>query len=101
MEPPATNRPTFSRYFGQLWRVVFASSAVLGLLLGVLVLLSEGGQANFTLDFDATLEDALIAAVVVPLAAVPVFVVLSPLSFWIYRLLHRRNAAVDAEPPDA
>lgn len=76
-------------YIKQLSKYVLSSSIVLGLIVGISLLYA--GEA--TMDVDLTLEfgafDGLLWIVGLPLLSILVFVILSPLSFWIHRLISR------------
>jgi len=78
-------------YIKQLSKYVLSSSIVLGLIVGISLLYA----GETTMDVDLTLEfgafDGLVWIVGLPLLSTLVFVILSPLSFWIHRLMSRNR----------
>ena len=82
---------SFGSYIKQLSKYVLSSSIVLGLIVGISLLVA----GETTLDADLTFEfgtfDGVLWIVALPLLSLLVFVILSPLSFWIHRLMARQN----------
>jgi galactitol-specific phosphotransferase system IIC component len=78
---------------------VLSSSFVLGLILGIslLVIGETSMKVNGSLDFAAF--DGLWVIVALPAASMILFVLLSPLSFLVHKLLTRRRDKIP--PPDA
>ena len=78
-------------YIKQLSKYVLSSSIVLGLIVGVSLLY----VGETTMDVDLTFEfgafDGLLWIVGLPLLSILVFVIFSPLSFWIHRLISRNR----------
>lgn len=79
----------FSTYLRRLWRVVLSSSLAAGLVFGALAFLLAGSTFHINADIDLSRLSALVLIVGLPLAAMAFFLLLSPLSFWIFRRLPR------------
>ena len=78
---------SFGNYLKQLVRVVLSSSLALGVVLGVLVFIAgeTTAEINLTLDFEAI--DGLWMILGSPALFILVFLLLSPISFFIHELL--------------
>jgi len=87
-----TNRISFSGYIKQLCIVVLSSSFVLGLILGVTFLVIGETSMNVDGDIEFGALDGLWLIIALPLVSVLVFVLLSPLSFLIHKLLSKSRA---------
>lgn len=81
---------TYGHYLKQLCKYVLSSSVVLGVISGVAMLVAGDGSMN--LDFDFGALDGLSVIIGLPLISVLVFVILSPLSFWIHKLLSKKES---------
>jgi hypothetical protein len=79
----------FGSYIKHLVKIVLASSLALGLVLGVSIFLSGETSMNLTVDFDAV--DGVWVILGLPVLSVLVFSLLSPLSFFIHKLLSKRT----------
>ncbi len=66
---------------------MFSSSVALGLVIGVAILATGETSANFDIGLELERIDSLWVAFGLPLLAVVVFLILSPLSVFVYRLL--------------
>lgn len=80
---------SYLTYVKQLAQFVLSSSLVLGVLVGAVFLVTGEGSMNIDMDFDFGALDGLSAAFGIPLVAVVLFTLLSPVSFWIHRLWAR------------
>ena len=90
---------SYSSYVKQLCKYVLSSSLVLGLILGISVFVAGEGSINADLDFDFEGLDGLWLILGLPLVSVVVVALLSPLSFFLHKLLSKRdseNVAPDA-----
>lgn len=82
---------SYRAYLIQLCKYVLSSSIVLGVIIGVAVLIAGEGSMNLDMDFDFGAFDGISVIFGLPLIAVLSFVLLSPLSFWIHKLLAIRE----------
>ncbi len=78
---------SFSSYLKQLVRVVLSSSLALGLVLGILTFIGGDttAEVDLTLDFEAI--DGLWMILGTPVLFILVFLLISPISFFIHALL--------------
>ena len=83
------NALTFGHYIKQLCKIVFSSSLALGLILGIIFLLIGETTMNVDGDLDFGTFDGFWLILAVPLVSILVFVLLSPLSFFIHKLLSK------------
>ena len=83
---------TFSSYIKQLLLVSTAVSLALGLVIALSLLIFGGTTAEIDLTFDFGRFDGLWFLIGLPLVSLLVLILLSPLSYWIYRLLQRPNS---------
>jgi hypothetical protein len=83
---------SFGSYIQQLCKIVLSSSLVLGLVLGITFLFIGETTMNVDGDLDFGTFDGFWLILAVPLVSILVFVLLSPLSFLIHRLLSRKDA---------
>ena len=81
----------FGDYLRQLVKIVFTSSLALGLVIGIALLIVGETSMNFEIGLEIEMIDSLSVAVGLPLLAVIVFLAVSPLSIFIYRLLPTRR----------
>ena len=81
----------FGDYIKQLGNIILSSSLALGLIVGSSLLVN----GEMTMEIDLTLEfeaiDGIWFLIGVPVIMTLVFLLLSPLSYGIYRLLTRRR----------
>ena len=91
MTGPRKSAIRLRSYIKLLAIVVFSSTLILGLVLGVTLLV----VGETSMDFDVGLEfatfDGFVVMLGLPIISVLVCVILSPLSFFIYRLLSKRK----------
>lgn len=84
------NNISYKRYLGLLLKVVTTSSLAAALVLALALLIT----GDFKMGLDGTLEagryDGAWFLVILPLVAGFIFLLLSPISFWLYRLISRR-----------
>ena len=80
---------TFGNYIKQLVKIGFSASLALGAGVGILFLI----VGNTTAEIDLTLEfgalDGIWFLIGLPIITTLVFLLFSPLSYWIHRLLER------------
>jgi uncharacterized BrkB/YihY/UPF0761 family membrane protein len=81
----------YSDYLRQLVKIVFSSSVALGLVIGIALLIVGETSMNFEIGLEIEMIDSVWVALGLPLLAVLVFLAVSPLSIFIYRLLPRRR----------
>jgi hypothetical protein len=75
----------------QLCIYLFSSSLVLGLIIGITLLIIGETTAGVDLTFEFGTFDGLWWILAVPVVALLVFVLLSPLSFFIHKRLSKSN----------
>jgi len=92
---PSGGSMTFNEYLRQLCKFVLSSSVVLGTIIGVANLIVEESTANANLEFDIGGPGGLWLIPGLPLVALLIFAILSPLSFQVYKRLSRKRAAAD------
>ena len=83
---------SFSSYTKQLCMFVLSSSLVLGLILGISFLVI--GETTMNVDGDITIGafDGFWLIIALPLVSILIFLLLSPLSFLVHKLLSRQRA---------
>jgi len=84
------NSISLGSYIKQLSKFVLSSSVVLGLIVGVSLLIAGETTMEVDLTFEFGSFDGVWWIVGLPVLSILVFLILSPLSFLIYRLLSRR-----------
>lgn len=82
---------SYRAYLIQLCIHVLSSYIVLGVIIGAAVLVAGEGSLNLNMDLDFGAFDGISVIFGLPLIAVLLSVVLSPLSFWIHKLLAKRE----------
>ena len=80
---------SFSSYVKKMCIFVLSSSFVLGFVLGAALLIVGGTTMNVDGDLEFGAFDGFWLILVVPVVSILVFVLLSPLSFWIHKLLSK------------
>lgn len=83
---------SYRDYLGTLCRYVLSSSVVLGIIFGVANLIAEESTADIDLEFDLGGPGGLWLIPGLPLVALVVFAILSPLSFQVHRMWPRKGA---------
>ena len=83
---------SYGNYLKQLCKYVLSSSVVLGLVVGVLNLFAGGSTANIDLEIDLGGVGGLWLVPGLPLIAVLLFTIFSPLSFQIHKLLSKKES---------
>ncbi len=83
---------SFWNYTKQLCMFVLSSSLVLGLILGITFLVI--GETTMNVDGDISIGalDGFWLIIALPVLSLLVFVLLSPLSFMVHKLLSKRRA---------
>ena len=83
---------SFWNYTKQLCMFVLSSSLVLGLILGISFLVI--GETTMNVDGDITIGalDGFWLIIALPVLSLLVFLLLSPLSFLVHKLLSKRRA---------
>jgi len=79
----------FSKYIRHLLKIVFSSTISLGLLAAAIILFVGETSMNFDIGLDIKRSYSAWVLLGLPLVAVLVFAILSPVSFLIYRLISR------------
>lgn len=82
---------TFGRYITMLAKVTFSSSLALGLIFGVLVLVTGGAEGEISLDIDFSATDSIWFLLGTPALVSAIFLLISPLSFFIHAAVFRKN----------
>lgn len=88
---------SYFNYVLELSKYVLTSSAVLGVILGAVMLVSGEGSVNLDLEFDFDALDGLSVMFGLPLVFLLLFALLSPLSFWVHSLVLKQRS--DRETP--
>ena len=81
----------FRRYLAHMMKGTFSSSCALGLVLGVLILVTGGAEGEISLDIDISTIDSLWFFLGVPALISALFLLLSPLSYLIQGAVFRRK----------
>ena len=79
----------FRSYIAYTMKVAFSSSCALGLVLGVLVLVTGGAEGEISVDIDFSTKDSLWFFLGVPALISVLFILLSPLSYFIHGAVFR------------
>lgn len=82
---------SFSSYLKSLLKITLSSSLALGLLACILIFIVGETSMNFEVGLDIEAIDGLWVFIGLPVIAVIAFVVISPLSFVIHRILSKRE----------
>lgn len=82
---------SFTVYIKQLCIFVLSSSLVLAVILGISLLIAGESSMSLNLDLDFGVYDGLGVILGLPLLSILIFVVLSPISFFIFRRLSKRG----------
>ncbi len=82
---------SFSSYIKQLFKFVLSSSVVLGLIVGLSLFISGETTMEIDLTFEFGPFDGFWWMIGVPILAIIIFVILSPLSFLIHRQLTKKQ----------
>jgi hypothetical protein len=79
----------FSTYIAALLRIVFSSAVCLGLLVAAIILIV--GETSISLDITLDIKRSYSVWVLLglPIIAILLFAILSPISFLIYKLFSR------------
>ncbi len=85
-------------YIKQLCMIVFSSSFVLGLILGAALLVTGETSMGVDLNFDFGALDGFWLMLGLPVVSVLIFVILSPLSFMLYKLISKTS--IVSKSPD-
>ena len=72
--------------------IIFSSSSVLGLIVGISVFMAGKGTFNANVDYDFGATDGFLFVLGLPIVATLVFVLLSPVSYFVYKLLSARDS---------
>lgn len=83
---------TLRNFINQLVIFGLSSSLALGVVVGVLLLITGGTTAEIDLTFDFGAFDGIWFLIGLPVVTTLVFLLLSPLSFWFHRLLTKRRS---------
>ncbi len=82
----------YGRYIKNLLKTVLSSSLALGLIIGVAIIVNgeTTAEIDLTLDFDEVVGVGVILGL--PVLSIPNFSLLSPLSFFIDKILSKRKS---------
>ncbi len=80
---------TFARYITLLVKVVLSSSLAIGLFFSIALFLSGGVQGDLSFEIDIAPLDALWFFLGTPVLLTIVFLLITPISFFIHTLLLR------------
>jgi hypothetical protein len=91
----------FSTYIRALLRMVFSSSVCLGLLAAAIILIVGETSISLDITLDIKRSDSVWVLLGLPIIAIILFAILSPISFLIYKLISRLAPilAVDSHRP--
>ena len=81
----------FRSYIVEMMRGTFSSFLALGLVLGILVLVTGGAEGEISLDIDFSSRDSFWFFFGTPVLMSALFLFLSPLSYLINRAIFRRK----------
>jgi hypothetical protein len=81
----------FRSYITEMMKGSFSSSLALGLVLGVLVIGTGGAEGEISLDIGLSATDSLWFFFGVPAVISALFLLLSPLSYFIHAAVFRRE----------
>lgn len=79
----------FSMYIGVLLRIVFSSAIALGLLTAAIILVVGDTSIGLDINLDIERSDGAWVLLGLPIIAIVLFVILSPISFLFYKLFSR------------
>lgn len=79
----------FGKYVVLQFKVAFSSSLVIGLVLGILILVSGGAEGSITLDIELSASDSVWFLLAAPAIVTLLFLIFSPLSFFVYTAISR------------
>ncbi|MBE9538820.1 MAG: hypothetical protein IMF06_07030 [Proteobacteria bacterium] len=79
----------FSEYVVLQLKVAFSSSLAIGLVLGILALAIGKAEGTITLDIDLSPSDSLWFLLGVPSAVTLLFLVITPVSFFLHSAISR------------
>lgn len=82
----------YGRYIKNLLKTVLSSSLALGLIIGVAIIVNgeTTAEIDLTLDFDEMVGVGVILGL--PVLSILIFSLLSPLSFFIHKILSKRKS---------
>ncbi len=82
----------YGRYIKNLLKTVLSSSLALGLIIGVAIIVNgeTTAEIDLTLDFDEVVGVGVILGL--PVLSILIFSLLSPLSFFIHKILSKRKS---------
>ena len=79
----------FGKFIALQLRFAFSSSLAIGLVIGMSVLLSGGAEGDISLDIDISSTDSIWFLLGIPLITTLLFLIFSPLSFFIHAAVSR------------
>ena len=82
----------FNGYIAELTKFVLSTSLVLGLVLGILVLVTGGAEGSITLDIDFSAIDSIWFLLGTPFLLTAVFLLVSPLSYCLHLVAFNKKA---------
>ena len=81
----------FGSYVRHLSKIVFSSFLVIGLIVGISLLILGESTLNLDIGLDFSAFDGVLVMLGLPIFSVVVCVLLSPVSFFIFRTLSKRR----------
>ena len=88
----------FTGYLVELTKFVLATSLALGLVLGILVLVTGGAEGSITLDIDLSASDSIWFLIGTPVLLGAVALLVSPLSYGLYCIAFTKKAEKPGNP---
>ncbi len=79
----------FGKYFSQQLKFALCSSLAMGLVVGLVVLVTGGVEGAVTLDIDLGYSDAVWLLLGIPTVVIALFALVSPLAFLIHKVTFR------------
>ncbi|MEE4144835.1 MAG: hypothetical protein V2I26_08555 [Halieaceae bacterium] len=90
--PEEVTTMRFGSFVLQQVKFAFCSSLAIGLVIGLLLLLTGGAEGAITLDIDLGYSDSVWFLLGMPVFVISLFVIFSPLAYlihkWIFRTAH-------------
>ena len=83
---------TYGSYIKLLLKIVLSSTFVLALFIGIPILLTGEEPATLSLNLGFDAVDGVFIIVGLPLLAAVLFAVVSPLSFFCFKIMNKKSA---------
>jgi hypothetical protein len=82
----------FKNFVSELTQYALSASLVLGLILGILVLVTGGAEGSITLDIDFSAIDSIWFILGTPVLLTAIFLLISPLAYCVHLGAFRKGA---------